>query len=207
MAFLETPVFPGCPSYGYVARPQYSTTIVRMANGREYRNRNWSRPLYRYDITVGPRLEEEIQELLEFFHAVGGEDEGFRFKDYADYKSCRVNETPTAFDQPLLFADVDSESYQLTKAYVAGARTQYREIYKPVDGTILIADDGDIKTEDVDYFVDYTTGLVTLNFTPSSEATWGGEFHVPVRFEGDFPLEIVNRQIQSVSLSLVEYRL
>ncbi len=208
MSFLETPVFPGCPSYGYVARPQYSTTIVRMANGREYRNRNWSRPLYRYEVTIGPRRQDEIQKLLEFFHAVGGEEEGFRFKDWADFKSCRVGDTPSRTDQPLVLTEGSPAIfYQLTKRYTAGARTQDREIYKPVSGTILIADNGTLKTEATHYTIDYTTGIVELLFSPVGTLTWGGEFDVPVRFEGDFPLEITNFEIQSVALSLVEFRL
>lgn len=210
MAFLETPRFPGCPSFGFRSIPMYRTTISRMRSGKEQRNRFWSRPLYRYDATVGPRMESEIQELLEFWHAVGGEECGFRFKDYADYKSCYVNLTASATDQPLIYVEEASDGplYQLTKSYTQGARSQDREIYKPVSGSLLIAANAVTLTENTDYEVDYTTGLVTMLIQDSeSDLTWGGEFDTPVRFDGEFPIELTNKAIESVSFSLMELRL
>lgn len=207
MSFLETPRFPGCPSFGYVSRPMYATNVVRARSGREVRNRYWSRPLYQIDVTVGPRQEEEIQECLEFYHAVGGEECGFRAKDFADYLSCRVGRTPTATDQPLLISSGSPASYQMVKRYTAGVRVQEREIVKPVEGSILIADDGSLKTEGAHYAIDYASGLVSLYFSPVGALTWGGEFDTPVRFDGPFPIEIVNKRIQSVSFTLTELRL
>jgi uncharacterized protein (TIGR02217 family) len=148
-------------------------------------------------------VEADVQEALEFYHAVGGRAYGFRFKDYADYKSCRVNETTTNLDQPIA---LDGGVYQLVKDYTAGALTQRREIYKPVQGTILIADNGTAKTETTHYTIDYTLGIVTLLFTPAGTLTWGGEFDVPVRFDSEFPVEIQNTRIQSASFTLKELR-
>lgn len=210
MSFLESPRFPGCPSFGYTSSPVYMTTISRMRSGKEQRNRFWSRPLHRIDVTVGPRMDSEIQELLEFWHAVGGEEAGFRFKDWADYKSSYVNAVVAATDQPLVYLEEASDGpvYQLTKRYTQGARTQDREIYKPVDGTILVAADSVTLTEGSDYEIDYTTGQVTMLIDDSDASlTWGGEFDVPVRFDGQFPIEIVNKEVQSVSFGLMELRL
>jgi uncharacterized protein (TIGR02217 family) len=208
VSFLESPPFPSCPSFGFVSEPMYSVSVIERASGIESRNRNWSRPLHRYTATLGPRVEAEVQELLEFYHAVGARAYGFRFHDYVDFKSCRGNLDPSSTDQPLYLDPTASpEVYQLVKEYTFGDLTQQREIRKPVEGTILIEDDGDLKTEDVDYTIDYTTGLVTLNFAPSSSLTWGGEFDVPVRFDSEFPVEIVTRRIQSASFVLRELRL
>ena len=173
MSFLETPRFPGCAKYGVTSEPDYSVTIIRRASGQERRNRNWSRPLTRITITVGPstRMDDEIQELLEFWHAVGGSAMGFRYKDVADYKSCRVSDTATATDQPLVLTASSPITYQMTKRYTFGAQTQDREIYKPVSGTILIADDGVTKTENSDYTIDYTTGLVTFLYATLTSPT------------------------------------
>lgn len=206
--FLETPRFPACPKYGVTSEPDYSVTVIRRASGHERRNRDWSRPLTRITITVGPgpRADDEVQELLEFWHAVGGSVMGFRYKDEADYKSCRVSGTPARTDQPLVAALGSPSGYQLTKRYTFGAQTQDREIYKPVAGTILIADGGTLKTETTHYTIDYTTGIVSLLFTPSGALTWGGEFDIPVRFDSSFPVEQVSFQIQSVSFSLQELR-
>ena len=207
MAFLETPRFPGSPSYGFISQPDYSVTIVRRAGGHEKRNRNWSRPLYRYTVTVGPRVEDSIQELLEFWHAVGGQADGFRFKDYADYKSCRVNETATATDQGVETLAQSPTAYQLIKTYTSGANSQQREIYKPVSGTILIADNGVAKTENTHWTMDYTTGELTMLYVPAGTITWGGEFDVPVRFDSEFPIEIQSHEVQGVSFALMELRL
>lgn len=207
MAFLESPRFPQCPSFGYVAEPEYSVTPIELATGDEERNRNWSLPLHTFTCTVGPRAEEDIAELLEFWHAVGGTAYGFRFRDGIDYKTSRIQADYAATDAPLLVVSGDSpDVYQLTKRYTYGARYQDRKIYKPVSGTILVADNGAVKTEGVDYDIDYTLGLVTVNFTPAGTLTWGGEFDVPVRFDSGFPVELMNKRIQSVQFVLRELR-
>lgn len=210
--FLETPDFPACPKYGVVSEPEYSVTVVRTASGQERRNRNWSRPLTRVTITVGPgpRADDEVQELLEFYHAVGGSAVGFRYRDVADYKSCRASDTPARTDQPLVLVNASPTYYQLTKRYTFGAQTQDREITKPVSGSILIAVNGVLKTENTDYTIDYTTGRVSF-ITPIASSpipvfTWGGEFDIPVRFDSAFPVEQVSHQIESASFVLQEIR-
>lgn len=206
MSFLETPRFPACPSFGYTSTPDYSVTISEAVSGKEWRNRNWARPRFSFDCTIGPRAEDDIQELTEFWHALGGPEVGFRFQDLTDYKSCFVGDEPTSTDQ-LLEIIVDSPSgYQLSKAYTAGARTQLRPIYKPVQGTILLADNGVAKTEGAQWQLDYATGIVTLSFSPVGPLTWGGEFDVPVRFDSRFPVEIQNKKIHSVAFALKELR-
>jgi len=193
--FLESPRFPGCPSFGYQSDPEYRVVIVRRASGVEKRNRGWAYPLVRITLTVGPRMEEEIQEILEFYHAMGGSAVGFRMHDYADWKSCHVGLEPLATDQPLVEIPTNPGVYQLTKRYQFGALYQDRPIYKPVVGTVVLSGAGT---------VDYTTGQVT----GSAGGTWGGEFDTPVRFEGStFPIEIVNQRIESVSFALQEIRM
>lgn len=206
MSFLETPSFPQCPSFGYTVRPNYSVTISEASSGWERRNRNWARPLHKFDCTVGPRAVEDIQELLDFWHALGGPEVGFRFRDYNDYKSCQVQETATRTDQLLELMTDSPNGYQLTKAYSYGARTQLRPILKPIQGTIMVADDGVAKTEGVHWQLNYATGVVTISFSPVGELTWGGEFDTPVRFDSEFPVEIVDRQIHSVAFALKELR-
>lgn len=206
MSFLEDPIFPACPRYGIVASPGYSVTIARMGSGRERRNRNWAQPLNVYSIQVGPRMEDEIQELLEFWHAVGGTECGFRFRDYADFKSCRVNVGLTAIDQALELIPGSPGGYQLTKTYRAGARAQVRKILKPTVGTVLIADNGVQKVEGPDWVLDYTTGLLTIFFAPVGQITAGFEFDVPVRFDSEFPLELASFKVEQVTLQLCELR-
>lgn len=192
--FLESPRFPGCPSYGFTSDPEYRVVITRRASGVEKRNRSWVRPLTKMVVTIGPRLEAEIQELLEFYHAVGGTAIGFRVKDYTDFKSCFVGDTPTATDQPLVELPDEPGVYQLVKRYQFGSLTQDRDIYKPVSGTILLSGAGT---------VDYTDGTVS----GGAGGTWGGEFDLPMRFDSGFPVEVANQRIESVQFALQELRM
>lgn len=198
-SFLESPRFPACPSFGFTSEPEYRVVITRRSSGVELRNRAWARPLVRFTLTVGPRMETEIQELLTWWHACGGMARGFRMKDWTDYKSCDVSFTPTVNDQPLVETSTPGV-YQMVKRYQVGLDEngdpvyQDRYIYKPVSGTILLSGGGT---------VDYATGLVT----GGSGGTWGGEFDVPVRFDSGFPIEIENQRIHSVTFALQELRI
>lgn len=206
MDFLETPRFPTCPAFGYTAEPVYSVTHIERAGGHEQSNLNWSRVLHRYTLSIGPRDVEAVAEALEFYHAVAGTAGRFRFKDFADFKSCRVHDVTSALDQPVVLdTSVSPSVYQLLKRYTMGALTRDREIRKPL-GTIRIANDGTEVDEGIDWTLDYATGIVTLNFSPGV-LTWGGEFDVPVRFASEFPVEIVENNIQNVSFVLKEVRL
>ncbi len=204
--FLESPRFPECPSLGYTSEPSYSNTITKFWGGGETRQRNWSRPLIRVSCTVGPRQEEIIETLLAWWHVAGGSANGFRFKDYADYRSAAFDDDISNTDQPLVLVTGSPAVYQLTKRYTHGAGDQDREIYKPVAGTILIADNGTPKTLGVDYTIDNSTGLVSLLFSPAGTLTWGGEFDLPMRFDSEMPVEIMEKHIQSVTFSLMELR-
>lgn len=206
MSFIETPTFPVCPRFGLTASPNYSVTISSTVSGRERRNRNWRKPLNVYNVQAGPKMEAEIQELLEFWHALAGPECGFRFKDWADFRSCRVHQTPSATDQALVLIPGSPGGYQLIKTYRAGARATVRDILKPVEGTVLVADNGVTKTEGFDYVIDYTTGLMSIFFSPVGTITWGGEFDVPVRFDSEFPLELISHQVEQVQFQLRELR-
>jgi uncharacterized protein (TIGR02217 family) len=200
--FLESPRFPSCPSLGYTSRPRYENVKIRKASGALDRFRLWDYPLHDFICTVGPRAEGEISRLLEFYHALGGDYSGFRFKDYADFKSCYTDETP-GDDQPLEL--ITGDSYQMVKEYVAGTRTQSRFIRKPRAETITIYDDG-VLVNPSGYTLDASTGVVTFTSPPSGPVTWGGEFDVPVMFQGELPVEIINYRAQSVTFGLEELR-
>jgi uncharacterized protein (TIGR02217 family) len=206
MEFLEDPPFPSCPKFGATSEPEYSVNVVSTAGGWEYRNLNSAASLSRITLTVGPGpdLDDEVQELLEFWHALGGSHIGFRYRDRADYKSCRVSGTVSSTDQPLV--QITGSTYQITKRYQAGAQYRDRTIKKPTESTILIADAGTLKTPGADYTIDDTTGIVTLGFTPAGSMTWGGEYDLPMRFDSTFPVEQIQYRVQSVSFTLKEFR-
>lgn len=205
--FLESPPFPGCPSFGYTVNPKYSTTISSLPSGREFRNRNWARPLIEIEVTVGPRRQAEIEELLDFWHAVGGQELGFRFKDESDFKSCKLDDDISPTDQPFAIVTGSPSGYQLVKRYTAGIRTQTRYISKPVSGTIRVANELGQEQASNRWSIDYTTGLLTPNgLFSGTPSAWGGEFDVPVRFNSEFPIQLMDHEIQSVAFTLLELR-
>lgn len=205
--FLETPRFPLPPSLSYRVRPRYSVTAIERASGEERRNLNWSAPLHDFYCEI-EHAESDISEVRDYYHAVGATAYGFRFKDWTEYKSCAGHETIAATDQPLPVVLAGSPTvYQLVKVYTKGILTRTRPIRKPVSGTILIADNGTVKTEGADYSIDYTTGLVDLNFAPAGTLTWGGEFDVPVRFMEEAEFEFTFRGDDGTNVHRVPFTL
>lgn len=193
--------FPTCPGYGFAAQPQYLVNINPRQGGFERIDRRWTRPLSTYTaLSIGERDEAEIQAILNFWHAMHGRATIFLLKDWADFKSCKVNETATATDQPLVF-NVDLGAYQMYKEYTVGSLTQERPITQPVGSTILVH--GGDNADHTDFTVDENTGLIT----PDSgwiPVAWGGEFNVPVRFDSELSISVAEKQIQSVDFSLRE---
>lgn len=207
MSFIEQQ-FPVCPSLGAQSAPAYNVSVARMMSGAERRNRFWQYPLHRYNVSVDPRAVDEVQTVLEWWHAMGGPECGFRWIDYADYKSCRVQNEPTPFDQPFTPAAGSPAGYQLIKEYTVGSRTQERIILKPVSGTIRVANGAGTEQLAGTWSIDYTTGILTPGVGFSGvPTTWGGEFDVPVRFEGsELPITLMQETIHGTSFVLVELR-
>lgn len=209
-------VFPHCPSYGFTKRADYSVTIVERASGVRTVNRNWYYPLHVFvAVPFEHVLEEDASRIQSFWHAVGGQAGQFLFIDYSDYSSAMTPSMQTTpIDQPALEIAASSPQYQLVKVYVDTTYQfqQQRIIQKPKRGTITVADNGVLMTENVDYTLDYETGIITPNTSFSGPVTWGGEFYVPVMFETVPEFMIVNRSryggyISQTSFSLRELRL
>lgn len=186
MAFHEVR-FPAAISFGSVGGPERRTEIVTLANGFEERNSPWSESRRRYDAGVGLRSLDDVAGLLSFFEARKGQLYGFRWKDWADYKSGAPNAPVTAEDQLLGKGDGVRRVFQLRKAYVSGGQTQWRTIRKPVAGTVLTSVAGDPKIESLEFSVNLENGEVTFTDAPDIgvEVRAGFEFDVPVRFDTD----------------------
>jgi uncharacterized protein (TIGR02217 family) len=183
--FLETPTFPTKISYGSKGGPRYQTTVVVNNGGWESRNIDWEYPLHEYDAAFGVRRKSDLEELLEFFHAVRGKGHGFRYKDWGDFKSCKTHLTITATDQVIGTGDTAETDFQLVKNYTAGTLTLARLIKKPVDGTVKVALDS--VEQETGWSVDTTTGVISFDTPPGQDVVVaaGYEFDVPVRFDTD----------------------
>lgn len=203
-----TEIFPGCPSFGFTSGPRYKVKIIEREGGHERRTRKWSRPLHRYTaVPMGNRIDEEIQEVLYFWHAVGGCTTGFRLKDHADYKSCKTHETPTPLDQPFIVIEESPGGYQLTKTYNVGSLEQVREIFKPKGDTIRVANELGVEQPESSWTLDEGTGLLTPGETfEGTPATWGGEFYVYVRFDSELDVTVSEQGIQHCDFAMTEIR-
>lgn len=186
MSFHEVR-FPASLSFGSVGGPERRTEIVTLANGFEERNSPWAHARRRYDAGVSMRSLDDIETLIAFFEARQGQLYGFRWKDWADYKSCPASRAPDFEDQVIGVGDGETTEFRLLKAYRSGAQSYSRPIAKPVAGTVLIGVQRDRLVETVDFEVDDTTGIVRFFDAPDVgvEVYAGFEFDVPVRFDTD----------------------
>lgn len=186
MAFHEIR-FPANLSFGSIGGPERRTNVVMLANGHEERNMPWAQSRRRYEAGAGLRTLDDIEALIAFFEARMGRMHGFRWKDWADHKSCLSSQKPTAIDQVIGIGDGVQTVFVLTKTYRSGTQTYTRRITKPVAGTVLVAVARDPKVEGVEFWLDTEKGEVTFAVPPDLGVTVyaGFEFDVPVRFDTD----------------------
>jgi uncharacterized protein (TIGR02217 family) len=191
-SFHDAAIFPQNISYGSQQGTRFSTSVIKLRSGAEERVARWSYPLHVYDVGYGLRSYTDVVAVRNFFIARLGPAHGFRFKDPLDFSTATPyslseyidGSTPTKDDVVIGTGDASEVNFQLVKKYTEGGITRVRNITKPINGTVLIAIDGVLKTETTDYTIDYTTGVVTFGTAPPSgdDVSAGFEFHVPVSF-------------------------
>jgi uncharacterized protein (TIGR02217 family) len=168
--------------------PQRRTDIVALGSGREERNARWAHSRRRYDAGYGVKTLDALSEVVAFFEERRGMLYGFRWRDRLDHASGMGEVTAT--DQVIGVGDGVTAAFQLVKTYGSIHAPYQRPIMKPVTGSVRIAVDGVEKTEDTDFTVDTTTGVVTFlagHIPAEGEAvTAGFLFDVPVRFDTDY---------------------
>lgn len=166
-------------AFGSTGGVERRTEVVTLASGHERRSTPWAHGRRRYLIGAGLRSLDDMAALTAFFEARRGRLYGFRFRDFADFKSCAPGASVSADDQAIGTGDGETTTFQLVKDYGGLAR----EIRKPVEGSVRVAADG----VEVGFAVDEATGLVTLEAAPDDGAvvTAGFEFDTPVRFDTD----------------------
>ena len=181
MAFHEVSL-PARLAFGSTGGVERRTEVVTLGSGFERRSTPWAQGRRRYLIGANLRSLDDMAALTEFFEARRGRLYGFRFRDFADFKSCAPGAAVTATDQALGTGDGLATVFQLGKAY--GDWT--RDISKPVSGSVRVAIDG-LEMAGADFTVAPTTGQVTLAVPPEPGAavTAGFVFDTPVRFDAD----------------------
>ncbi|ODT57907.1 MULTISPECIES: DUF2460 domain-containing protein [Paracoccus] len=184
MAFHEVR-FPDNISRGARGGPERRTQIVELASGDEERNASWANSRRRYDVAYGIRRADDLAVVIAFFEARNGRLHGFRYKDWADYKSALPSQAITAIDQQIGTGTGSQQTFQLGKRYTSGAQTWVRTIAKPVAGTVCVA--LGMVEQMSGWTLDTTTGVVTFTTAPAGGVIVraGFEFDVPVRFDSD----------------------
>lgn len=179
--------FPANLSFGSVGGPERRTEIVTLTNGYEERNTPWADSLRRYDAGVGLRSLDDVEALIAFFEARRGQLFGFRWKDWADFKSCPSSKPVGPEDQFIATGDGVTRVFTLSKTYRSGEHSYTRPILKPVAGSVRVALAGTPKVEQMEYAVDTTTGEISFTDAPpvGVAISAGFEFDVPVRFDTD----------------------
>ena len=186
MAFHEVR-YPVGLSIGSSGGPERRTEIVTLVNGFEERNSPWAHSRRRYDAGAGMRSLDDFAALIAFFEARRGQLHGFRWKDWADYKTCLPSQSVSALDQEIGVGDGVTTVFQLKKTYASGGSTYTRDLVKPAAGSVKVAVAGVVQTLPAEFTVEEARGIVTLNLPPALGAvvTAGCEFDVPVRFDTD----------------------
>ena len=184
MAFHEVR-FPDNISRGARGGPERRTQIVELASGAEERNASWANSRRRYDVAYGIRRADDLASVVAFFEARNGRLHGFRYKDWADYKSALPSQAITATDHQIGTGTGSLQTFQLAKRYASGAQTWVRAITKPVAGTIHVA--LGMVEQMSGWTLDTTTGVITFTTVPAGGVIVraGFEFDVPVRFDSD----------------------
>ena len=209
MAFHEIR-FPDNISRGARGGPERRTQVVELASGDEERNASWANSRRRYDVAYGIRRADDLATVVAFFEARNGRLYGFRYKDWADYKSALPSQAITPTDQQIGTGTGtgSQKTFQLTKSYTSGAQSWTRTIVKPVAGTVRVA----LGTVEqlTGWTLDATTGVVTFTAAPGNGVIIraGFEFDVPVRFDTDM-LDVtldIERLGSITSIPLLEIR-
>lgn len=147
---------------GYV--DEYAVDIVSTSGGQEYRRLVHPFPVRKFDISYLLDNDKTYQQLQALYHRAHGRYAGFRIRCADEWSSNGRISTPTPFDQPM--GQISAGVYQLRKRYgtdkaAGGAGYAYRDIRKPVAGTVAIAI-GATPIRSLDWSVDTTTGRITL---------------------------------------------
>jgi uncharacterized protein (TIGR02217 family) len=184
MAFHEVR-FPDNISRGARGGPERRTQIIELASGDEERNASWANSRRRYDVAYGIRRADDLAAVVAFFEARNGRLHGFRYKDWADYKSALPSQGITSTDQQIGTGTGSLQTFQLAKRYTSGPQTWVRTIAKPVTGTVRVA--LGMVEQLSGWTLDAPTGVITFTTAPAGGVIVraGFEFDVPVRFDSD----------------------
>lgn len=213
MAFFEVQ-FPTKIGFGAVGGPTWSTLVNAGFSGFEQRNKNWANTRNEYQLDLVAQPISVFTTVLDFFQAVNGKGDAFRFKDPTDFQATAQATSPAT-------GDGNNKIFQLQQTYSVGVgatkRTYTRTISKPImalltpggaaltdfqgnalTNTVNVYLNAVLKTLTTDYTIDATTGLITFVVAPGVgvAVTADCQYHIPVRFDTDkWPAQLVGGNV------------
>lgn len=185
----------------------FRTSAVELDSGQVPRSGRFSQPRFAWSVSYDDRDLDSLYILRTFFMVVRGGQDTFRHRDKLDFSSASNGRAaPDAADQQIGVGDGSTATFQLTKTYTYDGETFTKNVTKPIpdgeavtdavtSGGVLIEVNGSPQTENTDYTVNYTTGLVTFDSgsIPASGAITAGyyyDFHAFIDEETDGGLVI-----------------
>ncbi len=215
-----------------ITGPEYSTSVISTISGNEQRNVNWSLPKRRFQIAKGIHKQDEIDNLIAFFHLCKGKAMSFRIQDWSDYKCEKQLLQPINTDQADGFTkinnfkqmndfhyaniknnDISYLSFQLVKNYRIHNYTITRKIHKPCIESIILYERSKNNSDFLvintsKYRVNNINGHITF-FSPHSQPLYADfSFDIAVRFDTDqLPIRAEGNKIYTHSdINLVEVK-
>lgn len=176
----DAQVFPQLPGQDFmVARsPEWSTTILKAASGREIRSSIWSAPIYNFEVKHNllraKQSIPEVQKLMAFYNACLGSLGVFYYLDPEDYQ---------VTDEPTGTGDGSTQTFQVMRMQAKGTVYQNPEPVHAFWQTPVFK----VAGSEVDAWTMSTTGQVTFTSPPANGAaiTWTGKFLYLCRFDQD----------------------
>lgn len=160
---------------GVSGGPEFSTTETISGSGYIYSNANWVDDVFSIDIGNRVIKRDEKDYLLAFFKNRKGKNQGFRFKNWSEFRG---------FDEHIGTGNGQTTQFQLFKNYAIDSEYTTKKISKPVAGTLSIKVNDVITTA---WTCDYETGIVIFNLAPGLNLPVSAsyEFDLPVKFGAD----------------------
>lgn len=160
------------------ATPNWPVDVIKLGGGREQRILLPADSRREYDAIHSTINQTQAKDIVEFFNGRRAMLHSFKLYDVFLHQ---------ATGEPFGTGGGISSTNQLVYDEGDTANSYIREIYLPKTSTVQIFAGVTLKTEGVDYTLNYNGangGLVTwLTSVSGQTLTWTGEFYIPVRFD------------------------
>ncbi|MEO1314973.1 MAG: DUF2460 domain-containing protein [Pseudomonadota bacterium] len=199
--------FPLPVSYNTRGGPEFRTQINTLNSGAEDALALWDRPRWRYEVVVGRKALEDLNELEAFFVRVRGRFHGFLLRDpVAMTTALSPDAAIAATDQPIGTGDAAETVFPLVVSSDVGGVPYARRITRP-DAGALVSVDGVLQESGIS--ID-ALGRAVFAAPPADGAAIaaGFTYRVAVRFDADWMPNTYSGFLQGepVRLAMVEIR-